>query len=135
MQRHICQVVLGQPGINGAARGDLYIVLLIQPDARFQRVGDNLMYEAKVDMYTAILGGKIEIPTMSRPVKMTIPEGVDIDKTLKLKGKGMPKYNNPKQFGDLLVKLKIEIPKKLTQEEINLFIKLKAIREGKTANV
>ncbi|MGO3719880.1 MAG: DnaJ C-terminal domain-containing protein [Mesonia hippocampi] len=125
----------GQPGINGAARGDLYIVLLIQPDARFQRMGDNLMYKANVDMYTAILGGKIEIPTMSSPVKMTIPEGVDIEKTLRLKGKGMPKYKNPKQHGDLLVKLKIKIPKKLTQEEKDLFIKLKAIKEGKTENV
>jgi len=125
----------GQPGVNGGTRGDLYIVLAIQPDFNFQRKGDNLMYEAKVDIYTAILGGKIEIPTMSSPVKMTIPEGVDIEKTLRLKGKGMPKYKTPKQYGDLLVKLKIDLPKKLTQEEKDLFEKLKAIREGKTVNV
>lgn len=126
----------GQPGINGGARGDLYIVLAIQPDFKFQRKGDNLIYEAKIDIFTAILGGKIEIPTMSSPVKMTIPEGVNIEKTLRLKGKGMPKYRNIKQYGDLLVKLKIDLPKKLTQEEKDLFEKLKAIlRSRKTANV
>lgn len=125
----------GQLGVNGGTRGDLYIVLAIQPDFNFQRKGDNLVYEAKVDIYTAILGGKIEIPTMSGPVKMTIPEVVDIEKTLRLKGKGMPKYKNPKQYGDLLVKLKIDLPKKLTQEEKDLFKKLKTIREGKTVNV
>lgn len=125
----------GQLGVNGGARGDLYIVLAIQPNFNFQRKGDNLVYEAKIDIYTAILGGKIEIPTMSSPVKMTIPEGVDIEKTLRLKGKGMPKYKNPKQYGDLLVKLKIDLPKKLTQEEKDLFVKLKAIKEGKTENI
>lgn len=125
----------GQPSVNGGARGDLYIVLVLQPDFRFDRMGDNLIYEIKVDLYTAILGGKIEIPTMSSAVKMTIPKGVDIEKTFRLKGKGMPKYSNPKQHGDLLVKLKIELPKKLTQEEKTLFEQLNEIRENKTINV
>jgi curved DNA-binding protein len=125
----------GQPGANGGPRGDLYILVAIQPDFNFQRKGDNLLYEANVDIYTAILGGKIEIPTMSHSVKITIPEGIDIEKTLRLKGKGMPKYRNPKQYGDLLVKLKIDLPKILSQEEKELFEKLKAIREGKTVDV
>lgn len=119
----------GQPSLNNGVRGDLYIVLAIQPDANFKRKGDHLIHEAEIDIYTAILGGKIEIPTMSSPVKMTIPESVDIEKTLRLKGKGMPKYGAPKQYGDLLVTLKIDLPKKLSQEEKDLFKKLKVIRE------
>lgn len=125
----------GQLGINGGARGDLYIVLAIQPDFRFDRMGDNLIYHAKVDLYTAILGGKIEIPTLTSAVKMTIPEGVDIDTTLRLKGKGMPKYNTPNQHGDLLVKLSLELPKKLTEEEKTLFQQLKSMRETKKATL
>ncbi|GHC53685.1 DnaJ C-terminal domain-containing protein [Ulvibacter litoralis] len=123
----------GQPGINGGARGDLYIVLVLEPDSKFQRKGDNLIYESKIDIYEAILGGKIEIPTMSGAVKMSIPEGVNLEKTLRLKGKGMPKYNAPTQHGDLLVKLNIVLPKNLSSEEKELFQQLKAIREKKTS--
>jgi curved DNA-binding protein len=125
----------GQAGINGTSKGDLFIILRVENDPRFTRSADNLGYEANLDLYTAVLGGKIEVPTLSKPVIMNIPEGVESGKTLRLKGKGMPKYGRKNQFGDLLVKIKIDLPKNLTQEEKTLFEKLKELRGKKTVNV
>ncbi|MEW4923796.1 J domain-containing protein [Algibacter sp. 2305UL17-15] len=122
----------GRSGGNGGKNGDLYIMLRVQPDARFQRKGNDLLTTKTIDLYTAILGGKVEIPTIDGYVNMTIPKGTDNGKTLRLKGKGMPKYNNPKTYGDLLVTIKVEIPKKLTAKEEELFRKLKDIRKGQT---
>jgi curved DNA-binding protein len=123
----------GRPGTNGGAAGDLFIILRTQPDPRFQRVGDDLLYEAEIDLYTAVLGGKIEIPTMTGPVKMNMPKGTESGKTLRLKGKGMPKYKNPNVFGSLLVKLSVRLPKDLTTEEEVLFEKLRNLRTKKSA--
>ena len=124
----------GSPGINGGPNGDLYIVLSVQKDPRYSRKGDDLVYRANIDLFTAILGGKVEIPTLSGMVKMTIPKGVDIKKTLRLKGKGMPKYNQPKSKGDLLVELNIRLPKNLSKEEEELFEKLRDLRKSETVN-
>lgn len=118
----------GRPGANGGAAGDLFIILKIQPDPRFERVGDDLKFNAKVDLYTAILGGKIEVPTMTNSVKMPIPKGSETGKTLRLKGKGMPKYGKEKEHGHLLVKLNVVLPKNLTAEEEELFKKLQTLR-------
>ncbi|QNK77113.1 J domain-containing protein [Winogradskyella sp. PAMC22761] len=124
----------GQKGVRGGTRGDLYIILKVQDDARFQRKGDNLLYNASVDLYTAILGGKIDIPTLTGALKITVPKGSEIGKILRLKGKGMPKYSKPSIFGDLLVILNVDLPKNLTIEEENLFKQLKSLRELQTAN-
>ncbi|WP_373518334.1 J domain-containing protein [Pricia sp.] len=121
----------GDQGSHGGKRGDLYIVLNVLPDPRFRREGGNLVHTAKVDIYTAILGGKVEIPTLTGTVNMTLPKGTDPGKTLRLKGKGMPKYG-AKSFGDLLVKIEVALPKDLSAEEEELFSKLKSIRENKT---
>lgn len=124
----------GHPGSNGGNAGDLYIVLKVQPEARFQRKGDNLIYTANIDLYTAILGGKIDVQTMTGKVIMAVPKGSETGKTLRLKGKGMPKYGKPDQYGDLLVKLNVSLPKNLTKEEEALFEKLKTIREKQPVN-
>lgn len=119
----------GQPGANGGAAGDLFIILKIQTDPRFERDGDNLKFNANVDLYTAILGGKIEVPTMTGSVKMPIPKGSESGKVFRLKDKGMPKYDKEKKHGNLLVKLNVKMPTKLTTEEEELFKKLQAIRK------
>lgn len=124
----------GQPGVNGGPAGDLYIVLKLQPDPRFRREGDNLVVEKKIDLYTAILGGKVEVPTMSGSVKLTVPKGSESGKTLRLRGKGMPKYGKT-SHGDLLVKLNVTMPKNLTAEEERLFQQLRELREPVAANM
>ena len=124
----------GQSGAQGGKRGDLYIILKVQADPRFERRGDNLLYNASVDLFTAILGGKIEVPTFTGTLKITVPKGSETGKTLRLKGKGMPKYNKPTTHGDLLVKLNVDLPKTLTKEEEELFKKLQDLRTTQTVN-
>lgn len=124
----------GQPGMQGGKRGDLYIQLRVTPDLNFKRTGNNLSSTVEADLYTAILGGKIEIPTLTRKVKMNIPKGSENGKVLRLKGKGMPLYNKPNQYGDLLVTLKVALPKYLTTEEEQLFQRLKELRRNKSVH-
>mgnify|MGYP001813211898 CR=1 FL=1 len=114
----------GQPGVRGGNRGDLYIILRVQENPRFQRKMDDLLYNASIDLYTAILGGKIDIPTLTGTLKVTVPKGSETGKTLRIKGKGMPKYAKPTTHGDLLVRLKVKLPSYLTREEEELFKKL-----------
>ena len=123
----------GQPGVQGGKRGDLYIILSIQPDSRFTRNRDNLIYKSPVDLYTAILGGKIEVPTLTGVVKLNVPKGSETGKILRLKGKGMPNYTNPSQYGDLLVQLSVTLPKNITSEEEQLFKTLQEFRTRQTA--
>ncbi len=125
----------GQPGRQGGEPGDLYIVLKVQPDFRFQRNEDDLIYIKDIDLYTAVLGDQIEVPTLTGQVKVTVPKGTASGKTLRLKGKGMPKYGQEGQYGDLLVKLNVQMPQNLTAEEETLFKKLKAIREREKAQM
>lgn len=123
----------GNPGANGGVHGDLFIIYKLTPDHRFQRKGDDLIYKAEVDLYTAILGGKVTIPTMTNSIKVSVPKGSKSGKSLRLKGKGMPVYGKTEQFGNLLVKLKIVLPKNLSDEEERLFKQLQRLRIDKEA--
>jgi len=122
----------GSPGMNGGPSGDLYITISIHPNPDFKRKGDNLYADLPLDLYTAVLGGKVEIPTLNGNVHMTIPKGTQGGKTLRLKGKGMPVYGSTSSFGDLYVKTNILIPTNLTNEEEKLFIKLKDLNHDHT---
>ncbi|MFT6320627.1 MAG: curved DNA-binding protein [Granulosicoccus sp.] len=132
--QRICIKGKGHPSPNGGAAGDLFIIFKITSDQRFQRKGTDLIYNIDVDLYTAILGGKIEVPTMTSSLKITIPKGSESGKTLRLKSKGMPVYGKDNQYGNLLVTLNITLPKNLTIEEEELFEKLKGLREQETIN-
>lgn len=120
----------GQAG-PGGIRGDLYIILRLQDNAQFKRQGDNLLTTKKIDIYTAILGGKAEIPTLNTNVKITIPKGTENGKIFRVKGKGMPNYENPKLVGDLLVTINVQLPKNITPKEEELFTRLKEIQNQK----
>lgn len=124
----------GRPGAQGGPAGDLYLILKEQPDSRFERKGDALIYEKTVDIFTAALGEKVRIPTMSGTVSMTIPKGTQSGATLRLKGKGMPRYGKPGQYGDLLVRVRVKTPTDLTPEEEALFKKLKTISRAKNVS-
>jgi curved DNA-binding protein len=96
------KVRLAGEGEAGAQPGDLYLVVEVEPDSRFEREGDNLTVEVKVDMFAALLGGEAEVPTLSRPVKLKIPAGTQSGRKFRLTGKGMPVLNQPERHGDLL---------------------------------
>ncbi|WP_111707680.1 DnaJ C-terminal domain-containing protein [Lutibacter citreus] len=121
----------GQKGVKGGKRGDLYIILRVQQDPRFIRKSDDLLYNTSIDLYTAILGGKLEVPTLTGTLKITVPKGNENGKTLRLKGKGMPKYGKHSSYGDLLVKLSVTMPKNLSKEEEELFKKLQDLSKHK----
>ena len=119
----------GGPGIAGGQKGDLYITVKVYPHPLFERKGDDLYTDVKVDLYTAVLGGKVEVNTFKGKVKVDIAPGTNPGKVLKLKGLGMPNYKHPGTHGDLYVKINVEIPKDLTDKEIELFKKLRDMRK------
>lgn len=118
----------GGSGANGGSAGDLYITFHFEPHPRFSRKGNDLLMELDIDLYTSILGGKIKVPTLSGPVQVTIKPETPNGNKIRLKGKGYPVYKK-KQFGDLYVTLHIQLPKKLTAKEKELFKQLQALRK------
>ncbi len=117
----------GEQGLNGGAAGDLYIDFRIAPHSKFRREGKDLHIDAKVDVPTAVLGDRISVPTMEGPIGVKVPAGTDSGKTLRVRGKGMPAKKGSGQ-GNLYVHIKIQTPKKLSNEERELYERLKALR-------
>jgi DnaJ-class molecular chaperone len=74
-----------------------------------------------VDFFTALMGGEVEVSTIDKTVKLTIPAGTDSGKTFRLKGLGMPKLGSPKKRGDLYATVEITVPKDLTDEQMKKF--------------
>ena len=89
----------------------------IQDDSRFERDGTDLYAPVIVDVFTAILGGDVEVATMSGKVKLTIPAGTQAEQKFRISGRGMPLLKNPLEKGDLFVQVKIRIPKNLSLEQ------------------
>jgi curved DNA-binding protein len=114
----------GEPGMGGAP-GDLYLVVRIEPDKQFEREGDNLTTEVGVDMFTALLGGEIKVPTMSRPVKLKVPAGTQSGQKFRVSGKGMPILRKKDEYGDLYARVLVTVPKNLTAEQQELAVKLR----------
>ena len=103
----------GQKGPGGRA-GDLYVRVVVNPHPIFERRGDDLYMNADIGMFEALLGGRLEVITLSGKVQLTIKEGTQNGKMVRLKGKGMPVYGKPGQFGDLFVTLQVQLPTHLT---------------------
>ncbi len=108
---------MGNAGVNGGAYGDLYIVIYVKADERFEREDDNLLCEINVKFTLAALGGQIEIDTITgKKANLKIPAGTQAGALLRLKGQGMPNLRGG-AAGDLYVKINIEVPKSLTDEQ------------------
>lgn len=118
----------GSPGVQGGPAGDLYITFKIEPDSQFERKGNDLYTHEKVDLYTMILGGEINVSTLHTPVKIKIKEGTKPGSKIRLKNKGFPHYKNAHLHGDLYIVLDVEIPKDLSKKERDLFEQLKKER-------
>jgi len=109
----------GEAGTKGGPPGDLYIVIFVRPHEFFTRQGNDLLCEVPISFVHAALGGEIEIPTIDGRTTLRIPEGTQPDTVLRLKGKGVP---NVRGFGkgDQLVKIKVEIPRRLNTKQKKL---------------
>ena len=120
----------GQPGAAGGRPGDLYLVVEVEPDSQFERQGNDLTVEVKVDMFTALLGDSIEVPTLSRPVSIRVPPGTQSGRRFRLTGKGMPILRQPDSYGDLYARVMITVPENLTGTQRALVEQLRASLEG-----
>jgi curved DNA-binding protein len=116
----------GESGMGGGQAGDLYLLIQVEADDQFERKGDDLTVEIKVDMFTALLGGEVEVPTLSRPVKLRVPPGTQSGRRFRLSGKGMPVLRHPEKCGDLFARVLITVPDKLTPAQRELVEQLKA---------
>jgi len=111
----------GHPGLNGGPPGDAYIEIHIEPHGLFQKKDNNIHITLPITLGEAVLGEKIDVPTIKGPVSMTIPKGSNTGSTLRLKGRGIldPKS---KQYGDQYVCLEVVLPDEL-DEKLSDFIK------------
>ena len=105
-------------------RGDLYITFHIEPDNLFTRNGDDLYTIAETDIYTLLLGGEAIVPTLDGSARVNIKPGTHADSTLRLRGKGFPVYKKEGSYGDLFVKLKLQLPT-LNEKQKELLRKIK----------
>jgi molecular chaperone DnaJ len=113
----------GDAGRSDGPSGDLYVVLSIREHDFFQREGQNLHCEIPISFPQAALGAEIEIPGVDGPVMLKIPEGTPSGKELRIRGKGVP-FLNEKGRGDLIVRVVVQIPKKLTRAQRELISQL-----------
>ena len=121
----------GNPGLDGAP-GDLFLVVKLadHPKFKVRDTGPDLQTDVAVDLYTAVLGGQARVATLDgNEVLMTVPPESSSGQTMRLRGKGLPMLREPKTRGDLYVRLLVQVPKKLSDEEKDLFKKLADLRK------
>jgi curved DNA-binding protein len=118
----------GQPGINGGNPGDLLINIRIATHLRYTRTGNDLRCQQTVDLLTAVLGGKTRVQTLHGEKMMSLQAETQYGATMRMRGLGMPDYEQPSVFGDLYVEVLVQIPSQLTVEERELYGKLAALK-------
>jgi curved DNA-binding protein len=120
--------VAGAGPANGfGQKADIYLVIEVLPHNRYSVNGSDLTTEVKIDLFTAVLGGKVTVPTLSGNVSLTIPPGTQPGQKFRLSGRGMPILKSANSFGDLYVQVNVEIPKKLTDNQRRLFEEMKKL--------
>jgi curved DNA-binding protein len=107
---------------------DLYLIVDVGEDSRYERRGNDLHTTATVNAFTAILGGEAEVETLEGKIKLNIPAGTQPEQVFRLAGRGMPYVKNPKEKGDLYVKLKVQIPKYLSSKQRELLEEVSKIK-------
>ena len=119
----------GEPGYAGGNSGDLYLVTSVKPHRLFERKGNDLHVEVTVLLAVAVLGGEIQVPTLKGKLALKIPPETQNGRTFRLTGQGMPHLGNSSR-GDLLSRVSVVLPTKLSAEEKELFGQLSQLRPG-----
>ena len=114
----------GQAGKNGGEYGDLYVELQVEPHDVFERSGDDIYIEESIPVTTAVLGGEIDVPTVHGDVTLKVPKGTQPGAVFRLSKKGTPRLGG-KGFGDEYVKIRVDIPKRISRKERKLWEELK----------
>ena len=106
----------GEAGYRGGARGDLYVTIRVKPHKLFERQGYDLYLTMNIPFTTAALGGEIKVPTLTGAVKYNIPEGTQTGTTFRMREQGVQRLRGSGK-GDLLVKVEVEVPKRLNDAQ------------------
>ena len=106
---------------------ELLIAVKVRPDSHFERRGDNLRVKVPVPLLDAVLGGEVEVPTMTGKVALTIPAGTQNGSALRIRGKGMPKTQSGDAYGDIVAVVDVRLPEELTADEQELFSQLRRV--------
>ncbi|HBY93559.1 MAG TPA: molecular chaperone DnaJ [Chloroflexi bacterium] len=118
----------GAPGVGGGPAGDLYLIVEVLPDERFERRRDDLYTGIEVPLLTAVLGGEVTVPTLTGNVQLTIPPETQNGRLFRLRGKGMPRLHNPTEPGDLYATVTVRLPTRLSDRERELFEQLRTLQ-------
>src|SRR5437773_5192067 len=119
----------GEAGFGGAPAGDLYVVTRVEPSKLYERRGDDLVLDVPVTFDEAALGAEVEIPTPDGRVSLKVPAGSNDGKLLRVKGRGAPKLKGEGR-GDLLARLRVQVPAKLTKAEREALEDLRKAHKG-----
>ncbi len=107
--------------------GDVYLTVRLEPHPRYTLAGDDVRISLRVPDYTAALGGTVRVPTLDGAVDMTLPKGTQSGRTLRLRGRGWPKKDGTR--GDALAEVRVVIPERLSDEQLELYERLRALSE------
>ncbi len=121
----------GDCGKNGGPKGDLFVVIHVEPSKYFKREGINVFTELEILPAQAVLGDVVEIQTLDGPKEVQIPAGIQNGNIVKIKGAGIPIITKPSQRGDHIVIVKIKIPVKISEQEKRLYEELYYLNGGK----
>ena len=110
---------------DGQSRVDLNLVVTVRDHPKFQRQGRDLYSQVEVNLEDAVLGGDVTVPTLSGQLYLTIPPETQNGQRFRLAGQGMPQLNNPGVTGDLYATVSVKLPTGLSDEERDLFRRLK----------
>jgi curved DNA-binding protein len=112
----------GEAGVGGGAAGDLYLRVRLAKHPDFEVDGHNLVYEAEVAPWEAVLGANISVPTLNGQVSIKVPAGTQNGQKLRVRGRGLPQRGSGS--GDLIVETRVEVPKRVTESERKLWEQL-----------
>jgi molecular chaperone DnaJ len=116
----------GNVGPRGGPRGDIYVVLEVQEDARFVREGADIFYELPITYSQAVLGDRVHVPTVTGTAEVTIPRGTQSGSVIRLREKGLPRLQSA-GLGDQLVRVVVWVPAELTAEQEKLVRDLRKV--------
>ncbi len=113
---------------SSGRKADLFLLVRVADDPRFTRQGDDLNTKVEIDLYKAVLGGEVAVQTISGNVMLTIPGGTQAGAKIRLGGQGMPRLKKPDTRGDLFVQINVNIPRKLSPRQRELFQELAGLQ-------
>jgi curved DNA-binding protein len=124
----------GEPGSGGAAAGDLYLRVRLEPHPQFERKGRDLYTRIAVPLTTAVLGGEVNVPALGgRTLRLKVPPTTQNGQVFRLRGQGMSLSGKPGERSDLYATVDVELPRQITPEERTHFEELAKIERKKNS--